>query len=90
MAAVAYRKIFVLKFNTPPDMSTCEYFLSANDAGLSSAAWKTSPSLENTLSGYNATETVGHRESHRESQKSTYAFGGPVNSFRPVSQHKIF
>ena len=36
----------------------CEYFLSANDAGLSSAAWKTNRSLENTLSGYNSTETV--------------------------------
>ena len=24
-------------------MSTCEYFLSANDAGLNSAAWKTIP-----------------------------------------------
>ena len=34
------------------------FLIAANDAGLSSAAWKTSPSLGNTLSGYNSTETV--------------------------------
>ena len=36
----------------------CEYFLSANNAGLSSTVWKTNRGLENTLSGYNSTETV--------------------------------
>ena len=50
---------FVLKFDTPADMSTCKYFFSANNASLSS--WKTNPSLENTLSGYNPTETVDRK-----------------------------
>ena len=36
--------------NTPADMSTCEYSLSAIDKGLSLAAWKTNPEFRNTLS----------------------------------------
>ena len=66
----------------------CKYFLSANNAGLSSAAWKTCLSLENTLSGFNSTETVSWYP--EISEKHLHFFRGPVNlytSFNVAAQN---
>ena len=61
----------------------CEYFLLANDAGLGSAAWKTSSSLGNTLQvTIPLKRLVGYWEI---SEKHLHFFGGPVNLYTSSS-----